>query len=235
MKKMAVLLAGAMLMVGVYSGIASATTINYLSTNTANDKTSIYTGLANFQIETFNNAGLGHVNTSGLIWDWTSGAQDNASVVKGALDGRYAPPFGLTQADQTNYISVPNPDPSGSVTVNLGGGLYNYFGLWWGSVDAGNRNVLSFLKSGVEVASYTGTLAISPSVANGNQTAQDTNVYINFLDLPDFDSFKMASTQYAFEADNIAIGNVVPEPGTIILLGAGLLGLGFYGRRKVQK
>lgn len=27
----------------------------------------------------------------------------------------------------------------------------------------------------------------------------------------------------------------VPEPGTIVLLGAGLLGLGFYGRRRVQK
>jgi PEP-CTERM motif-containing protein len=27
----------------------------------------------------------------------------------------------------------------------------------------------------------------------------------------------------------------VPEPGTIVLLGAGLLGLGFYGRRRMQK
>ena len=44
----------------------------------------------------------------------------------------------------------------------------------------------------------------------------------------------MTSTQYAFESDNIAIGNV-PEPGTILLLAAGFLGLGFYVRRRTQK
>ncbi len=34
--------------------------------------------------------------------------------------------------------------------------------------------------------------------------------------------------------DNITT-STVPEPGTIVLLGAGLLGLGFYGRRRSQK
>ena len=42
----------------------------------------------------------------------------------------------------------------------------------------------------------------------------------------------MSSSQFAFEADNIAIG-VVPEPLTLILLGSGLLGL-FGLRRKIS-
>jgi hypothetical protein len=122
------------------------------------------------------------------------------------------------------------------VTVSLGGGLYDYFGLWWGSVDS--YNTLSFLKGGSVVASYTGSQAISPSVANGNQTAPTTNVYVNFYDLPDFDSFRMASSGFAFEADNIAIGNTtapVPEPGTMMLLGIGMLGLAIYGKRRMNK
>jgi len=71
---------------------------------------------------------------------------------------------------------------------------------------------------------FTGTDLTTPSGDYGNQTATSSNLYVNFLDLPLFDSFKMTSTLYAFEADNIAIGKV-PEPATLLLLGLGLLSL----------
>lgn len=232
-KQMKSLLTGALLMMATS---AMATTINYLSTNTANNKTSLYTGLSGFQIETFNGVALGdvapgNVTKAGLLWDWDIGTQDNAMIVNGSLSGKYAAPFGLSQPDQTNYVSVPNPFSTGSVTVGLGG-MYDYFGLWWGSVDS--YNTLSFLKAGVVVASFTGTQVVNPSAANGNQTAPSTNIYVNFFDLPDFDSFKMTSTQYAFEVDNIAIGRV-PEPGTILLFGLGMLGMTIFGKRRLSK
>lgn len=220
----AVLAIGA-LMVGI-AGTASATTINYSSTDTSANKTSSYTSLNNFQLETFDNADLGSV-ASGLDqgWTWTG----SASIVNGS-QSTYAAPYGLTQADQTRYVTVPNPQSSGSVTVNLGGGIYDYFGLWWGSADA--YNTLDFVRNGSVVESWTGSQAMSPYAANGNQTASLTNRYVNFLNLPDFDSFKMTSTQFAFEADNIAVGKV-PEPMTMLLMGTGMVGL-IAVRRKME-
>ena len=69
-----------------------------------------------------------------------------------------------------------------------------FLGLWWGSVDT--YNTLSFYNGGNLVASFDGTAITTPNAANGNQTAPDTNLYVNFLDLPLFDSFKMASLDF---------------------------------------
>jgi hypothetical protein len=136
-----------------------------------------------------------------------------------------APPAGVN----SDYLSVPNPASSGTAAFGLGGN-FNYFGLFWGSIDT--YNTLSFWSAGSQVASFTGS-QISPLLATGNQASDSSNRYVNFFfnNGDTFDTVRLQSTRFAFETDNHSFG-VVPEPTAIALFGLGILGLGFAGRRK---
>lgn len=147
----------------------------------------------------------------------------NVAIVSGSQSGVYATPYGITD----RYLTVGN----GSATLSLNG-TYDYFGLYWGSIDT--YNFLSFYLDNEIVRTFSGS-DLPPLLADGNQVESTSNRYLNFLfsDGDVFNRIVMRSDGYAFESDNHAVRAVsVPEPGTLGLLAAGLLGVGLSRRRR---
>lgn len=165
------------------------------------------------------------------VYDFTSltpSIAGNYALVTGSLANRYAAPFSVTEntADATRYLTVPQNLSASPVSATISFGQdYNYLGFFWGSID--NYNTITFYNDGAQVASYTGDDFINPDNLTGNQTAVETNKYVNFFMTNSFDAIKLTSTSYAFELDNLAV-SVVPVPGAVLL---GFLGLGAAGMR----
>lgn len=145
----------------------------------------------------------------------------NFDIVSGS-SSTYAAPYNstlmLSGPDATDYLTTPKDGTQNWSTVYFNRNTYNYLGLFWGSIDYYNQ--IEFLNNNTVVASYTGTQILNPNPANGDQSAPSTNLYVNFYNVPDFDTVRFTSTYYAFELDNLA---VIPVPGSLLL---GMIGLG---------
>ena len=158
-------------------------------------------------------AGATTVNfNDGSCGAYASCSGTGASIVTGNQSGVYASPYGISD----NYLTVGN----GTASLSLSSS-YDYFGLYWGSADTYNH--LSFFLNDVLVDSFSGD-ELAPLMASGNQTSYSSNRFVNFLftDADRFNRVTLRSDGYAFETDNHAFGNTtsVPEPSTLLLLGA---------------
>ena len=158
-----------------------------------------------------------------------SGAIENTSLVN-----RYAIPAD----DSTPYLTVSYPDESGSVQFFFDL-PENYFGLYWGSIDA--YNSISFSNDGAQIATFSGSdiVSIAGLVADGNQHLASSNRYINFFTNSSFFNEVVLSTSgFGFEVDNIAFADPpidqsqpVPAPGGLPLLAFSLSMLAIVRRR----
>ena len=113
-----------------------------------------------------------------------------------------------------------------------------YLGLYYGSIDTYN-NINLYGADGLIMRTITGKEVLEASGGtSGNQVAPGSNVYVNFAFGPGegFTAYEFETDGIAFEVDNIAVGlsnrSQVPEPGSLALLGAGLLGFVATRRRK---
>ncbi|GLH80381.1 hypothetical protein SSBR45G_52900 [Bradyrhizobium sp. SSBR45G] len=131
-------------------------------------------------------------------------ASGSAGIVHGSSSVSAAP-YMSDGADTTNYLSI-GGHAQETITFDS---AKNSFGLYWGSIDS--YNSVSFYNGGKLVASYTGD-DIAPLLANGGQTSLASNGYVEFLGLSPFNKVVLASSQNAFELDNVSAGVIADQP-----------------------
>jgi len=144
------------------------------------------------------------------------------NIVQGSVSGQYASPSG----DTSRYLSV-GPSAGSPVTVMLEDSA-NYFGFYAGSLD--DYNSVSFYLDDDLVDSFTGdeiNQVAFHEAASGNQQQA---VYINYYTTGSvlFNKVLFESDQNAFETDNHSFAVATPEiplPGSVALLGLGLISL----------
>ncbi|CCD86177.1 conserved protein of unknown function [Bradyrhizobium sp. ORS 285] len=162
--------------------------------------------------ETFDHVSAGNISDNGRghgsfyseALHATFTASGNAGVVHGSSPVSAAP-YMADGADKTNYLSIGNHAQE-TITFD---NVKNSFGLYWGSVDS--YNSISFYNGTKLVASYTGS-DVAPLLANGGQASLASNGYVEFLGLSPFNKVVLASSQNAFEIDNVSAGYTADQP-----------------------
>jgi len=189
--------------------------------------------VAGATLETFNEASPSILSLSGNAFLVTGGRGFPDDYTAPFYSGSTAAYFGESPTlgyDASQYVAV---ESGGTATLSFST-PQRYFGLFWGSVDEG-ANVLSFFNSSDQLI---GTVLPSQltGVTFGDGTDQNGAVYVNIDSSTPFSSVTMTTSGVqgaeSFEFDDVAYATVVPEPGSVAIMAAGLGVLGLVLRRK---
>lgn len=156
-----------------------------------------------------------------------------ATISGGVLNpGNTNPGSGINNANIANYVAS---EPGNPETIAFNSNQ-TYFGLLWGSVDAGNT--VTFLEDGTVLASFTGAALESDGV--GLQGYPANGSFVDFTStIGSFNQVVLSGNDDPFETSNFAVGaqsSAVPEPAAwaMMLLGFGMIGYAMRKRSNVR-